>query len=166
EQIPGWLRKQNLPTVASRHHTGSTVNINTDVSAVNVARLARMETHPDANFVSLRPAMLGKRTLTLGCCRDRIVGRRQRDEEGVAVAVNLVPAMTQKCIAKQPAMIIKQNVIRDSGTLEQPRRTLNIREEESDSPRRGSSHALHDYCAQWHSRPASPSLCAPCAAAL
>ena len=54
--------------------------------------LARVQAHPDLDLGTRRPGMGTKRELTLDCGQQRLARARERDEERVALRVDLVAA--------------------------------------------------------------------------
>ena len=81
------LRQQHLPAVPSGGDPRRPVHVEPDVALVGPERLPRVQSHPHPH----RPA--GKRALRVGGGRHRIGRTRERDEERIALRVDLDPLM-------------------------------------------------------------------------
>jgi hypothetical protein len=96
--------------------------------------------HPQRDAVG--PRLRGQRPLRgYGRC-DRIAGPRERDEEGVALRVDLVALELLERRSEQ-ASVRRQDVAVALAELpQQPRRPLDIGEEERDRSGRAVSHVV------------------------
>ena len=63
---------------------------------------------------------------------DGFTGAEERDEEGVALRVDLVAAVRLPHVAKQVLMLCQNRVIALSQSLHQPSRALDVGEEKGD----------------------------------
>ena len=96
---------------------------------------------PDANpeLVAVRPFVGGERALDLGGRRDGVVRRGERDEERVALRVDLEAAMPVDRVPQEVAVRREQAGVDVAETPEQPGRALDVGEQEGDRAGRGRS---------------------------
>jgi hypothetical protein len=133
DQLTRRLRHQHLAAVASGRDARRAMDVDPHVTLVRQERLAGMHAHPHADrSLQLR--------LRLARCRQRIRRTRERDEERIPLSVHLDAAVTTEH-ATQHAAVVRQRIgIRIAEPVQQPRRALDIREEERDRSRRKRSH--------------------------
>ena len=81
------LRDEDLAAVTGRGDTCGTVDIDADVALFGDDRLAGVQAHADANRSPRQ------RIATLGCRCERLRSLGERDEKGVALCVDLYPAV-------------------------------------------------------------------------
>jgi hypothetical protein len=123
----GRLGDEHLPTVAGRRDPRGEMDIAADVVAVRHERRARMQTHPDSNRP--RRKVLGH----LGRGGDRAGGRREGDEERIALCVDLDPAVPGGGPTDHlPVLGESGRVLLGAQLVEQAGRALDVREEERD----------------------------------
>jgi hypothetical protein len=73
---------------------------------------------------------------------DRVLRPRERDEERVALRVDHLSPDPSECLAKNSLVLGESSAVRLTEALEQPGRSLDVREEEGDrSPREVARHA-------------------------
>ena len=101
-----------------------TVDVDPHVALVAHDRLARVESHADAD----RP--VEKRRLPVGRSGDRVGGARERDEERIPLRVHLDAAMPCERVPQHTAVLAQQLRVVLAVLEEQPRRALYVREEE------------------------------------
>ena len=101
EQRARRLGEQHLPAVAGSHHPRGLVDVEPDVAPVDEPRLARVEADPHPDLVSPGQACSGERALGLRGRRGSVARRGERDEERVALAVDLNAAVALECLAEQ-----------------------------------------------------------------
>ena len=77
------------------------MNINADVSGLRQQRLARVEAHPYADTTT------GESRLGLTSRGNSILSSRERDEERVALRVDLDTRALGKGLAQDPAMLLE-----------------------------------------------------------
>jgi hypothetical protein len=99
-----------------------------------------VDPHAHANGDAVRPRLRGKGALRRYCGGDRVPGARERDEEGIALRVDLVAAELLNCLAEQTRMRRQNIVVPVAELLQQPRRPLDISEEERDRAGRTLRH--------------------------
>ncbi len=111
------------------------MNVEPDVALVGQLRFARVDAHADAD----RPRRKG--LLRLRRCRDRVRSLRERVEEGVALGVDLGPAVRTKGLAQEAAVLGERIRVLAPELCEQPRRPFDVREEKGDGAARQVAHA-------------------------
>jgi hypothetical protein len=89
-----------------------------------------VETHSNAD----RPAC--ERTLALGGGRNCVRHTREGDEEGVALRVDLDPAVGAECASEHSAMLTQRIRVLVSELVEEPCRALDVGEEKRNYPSR------------------------------
>ena len=103
EQGARRLGDDDLAAVASCTDPGGAVNIHADVALVRQPRLARVQSHADAD----RPR--SERALGFRRGGHRVGGAGENDEEAVPLRVGLDSAVALEGIAQQP-VVLGQNV--------------------------------------------------------
>jgi hypothetical protein len=91
-QRAGTFGDQDLPAVAGRADTGRAVHVDADISTRSQCRLACMKAHAHPDRDAVGPRMIRDIALRLHRPRDRAPGLLERDEERVALRVDLDPA--------------------------------------------------------------------------
>jgi hypothetical protein len=85
-----------------------------------------MQAHADAQ------GALGELRLCFGGSASRLTGVGEDDEEGIALRVNLEPAVAGESRAQDPVVLGERLHIAGPELLEQPRRALDVSEEQGD----------------------------------
>ena len=113
------------------------VHTETDVPLAAHGRFTRMDPHADAKLRVLGPDMIRQRPLARDRGGDRVLRPSVRDEERVALRVDLAAAVLRECLAQDPVMIGERlSVDRPAQPFEQRGRSLDVREEKGDGPDR------------------------------
>ena len=135
-QVPSRLRDQDLAAVAGGGDAGRTVDVDPDVALLGHKRLAGVQSHPHPNGTALE--------FVARVCRSRKCVRRlpEGDEECVALRVDLDAPVPREGSAEYATMLGKQAGIAGAVLLQQPRRALDVREEERDRALRQRSHRV------------------------
>jgi hypothetical protein len=81
-----------------------------------------------------------QRELSLDGREDRVASAREGDEERIPLRVDLVTSVRSERLAQQPLMFRKHLSVALAQLLEQPRRSLDVGEQEGDGARRQLSH--------------------------
>src|ERR1700694_498710 len=103
------------------------MDVRTDVPFVTHKRPSRSQTHPHPARASRQPIANRKRRL------DRSRRGREGNQKGVSLRVNLDAVKTCASLADKPAMFRKRHRISlRAKLLEQPRRALDVAEEQGD----------------------------------
>ena len=129
------LREQHLPAVAGGRDPRRPMHVEPHVSLVGPERLTRVQPHPHPHRATR------KRDLRLRGGRHCIGRTRESDEEGVALRVDLDPLVPLPSVAQSTAVLGKHLRIPVAQLLEQPRRPLDVGEEERHRP--GRKLGLH-----------------------
>ena len=132
---------EHLPAVACRGNACAFVHVVPDVALPAQVRCARMDADTDLDR-ALRQAL---EPLPGG--RDRIRGRRKRDEERVSLGVDLNASVAGERRAQDPPMLLESvGIGRRPEIVQQRGRALDIREEERDcSGRKLGAHDGRDH---------------------
>jgi hypothetical protein len=93
-----------------------------------------VQAHPDANWprAELPLALAGR--------RERIPRPRERDEERVALGVDLDPAVPPEGLAERASMLGQRIRVGIAELVQQPRRALDVGKEEGDGAGRELAH--------------------------
>ena len=142
DEFAGRVRQEHLAAVPGRADARAAVDAHPDIPVATDKRLARVKAHPHANRHAVGPRLGGERPLQLDRRGDRVACARERDEERVALRVDLVAVEPLDRLADQPGMGLKHIVVALAELLEQPRRSFDVGEEEGDGAGRTLGH--HD----------------------
>ena len=134
DEVARRLRQEHLPAVPGGGDPRRAVDVHPDVALVGHDRLARVEPHPDAD----RP--VAERRLPVGGGGERVGGAREGDEERVALRVHLDAAVPRKGVAQHAAVLAQQLRVALAVLVQQPRRALDVREEERHCSARKVAH--------------------------
>jgi len=126
DESPRRLREQHLAAVPDGRDAGGAVDVDPDVAFRGQVRLARMEPHPDLDRAA------GQRPLGVYGRPDGVGGPSEGDEEGIALGIDLDPAVSGDGPADDPTMLRQSLVVGVAEIAQQPRRTLDVGEQEGD----------------------------------
>ena len=129
------LRKQYLAAVADGCDARASVDVDSDVSLVGYTRLAGVEPHPDADRT------IGQAALGVHGRGGRVRRPRERHEECVTLRIDLDTVVVRTGRADDPAVILECIAVPVAELVQQPRRPLDVREEERHHSTR--EHARH-----------------------
>jgi hypothetical protein len=87
-----------------------------------------VQAHPDADRTRL------ERSLPVDRCGKRIRGLRERDEECISLRVHLDAAVPIEAFPQNPSMLAERIRVGIPELVQQPSRSLDVREEEGDCP--------------------------------
>jgi hypothetical protein len=133
-------RDQHLAAVSGGADPCRSVNIKPDVITVPDFRLAGVHAHAHAHVHAIRPAMGRKRPLRTHRGGDRVARPRERDEERVTLGVHLAAAMLVERRAQQALMLAKHLRVAIAQPRQEPRRALDVAEQERDGATRKLRH--------------------------
>ena len=126
DQRRGRRRDDDLAAVRGRRDPRRAVHVDADVALVADQRRARVQAHAHTD----RPRHHG---LSFGRGRERARRRGERDEEGVALRVDLDAVVVGKRLAQQPAVLGERvRVLLGAELLLEPGRALDVGEQEGD----------------------------------
>ena len=154
EQVSGGNTHEHLAGVGQGGEARGPVNDLTDIPAVNLLRLPRVDpdTHVDKPF--------GQGRVHVGGGEDGAVGCWENGEERVSAGVDLGPAMRRQDGPHRNAMLRQYApVLHRPEVAQQPRRPDDVGEHQGDGPRRQLTH--HNYCAPTSAEPVRTGV-APC----
>jgi hypothetical protein len=125
--------------VASPSDPRRPVDVHADVPRPRQHRFARVESHPDPNVDRLRPDVGRNGALCLNRTEHRIDGPWKGNEERVALSVDLEPVPFGEGATEDAALLGQHRRVLAAQPLEQPRRALDVGEQEGDRPARGDA---------------------------
>jgi hypothetical protein len=130
------VRDQHLAAVSRAHDPRGPVHVHPDVSRIRQQRPTRVDAHAHPQLD------LRERHLHRGCGLDGCAGPIERNEERVSRGVHLDAASgNERC--PHAAVVLSQEVgVVVAELVEQPRRALDVREQEGDGPGRELAHRL------------------------
>jgi hypothetical protein len=140
EQRLGRLRDEDLTAMPGRSDPRRAMDGKSRVAAVVRDGLARVQAHPDFDLDTVRPPVGEQRELALDCCQERVAGAREGDEEGVALRVDFVAAVSVERLPEQALMVAQDGSVAIPELFHEPRRPLDVREEEGHGARRRLGH--------------------------
>ena len=108
DQLLGRIRKEDLAAVPDGTDTRAAMYAQTVVALVSHRRLARVQTHPHPALGSVGPLVRGQSALSRHRRVDGMPRPSERDEERVALRVDLPAAELGKRGPQDPAMIREQ----------------------------------------------------------
>ena len=127
------LRHQHLPTVTRSRDPRRSMDVDADIAVLRQQRLARVDTHPHPDRAVQRLAGFPR-------SRERVRRTRERDEEGVALRVDLDAVVARERRAQHLPVLGQRVRIRLPELVQKPRRALDVREEEGDRAARELTH--------------------------
>jgi hypothetical protein len=131
ERVLRLVREDDLTAVGHAANAGGLVHVESDIALLRDLRLAGVETHPHRK---------GELLLCLSCRGDRRSGRREGDEEGISLRVDLDAAVASEGLAQHAPVLGEGVRVRLAELRQQPRRALDVREEEGDCAGRQVTH--------------------------
>jgi hypothetical protein len=127
------LGDKDLAAMGRRADARRTMDGKTRVPAILSRNLAGVEAHPDLDLDTVGPGMGTKRELTLDRGQQRLARACERDEERIALRVDLVTVVSLEGPPEHALMVAEDRAVVIAQLLHEPRRALDIREEEGDS---------------------------------
>jgi hypothetical protein len=132
DELPRGVRQQNLSAVACGADARASIDAHSDVSLTSDERLAGVDPHPHADGGAFGPELRSERTLRCHRRAHPVTRSRERDEECVALCVDLVTVKLLDRRTKQPGVCRENLVVPVPELLQQPRRAFDVTEEEGD----------------------------------
>ena len=130
QELAGGVRDDDLAAVPCSADPGGAVDVDAYVPLFRGNRRSRMEAHAHAD----RPA--GERLLSARSRRDSADRRRECVEEGVALGVDLDTVVSGERVSQGAPVVGEDRGIAVAMLLDQPRRALDVGEEQRDRARR------------------------------
>ena len=139
EERRGGRRDEDLVAVRERGDARSAVDVLADVALLGRGRSARVQAHAHADRSRLEPFARRARRLR------RSSGCRKGDEERVALRVDLDAAVRRRRLAHDPPVLGERvGVPRRPELVQQPRRPLDVGEEQRHRSLRKLAHGSND----------------------
>ena len=124
------LRDENLAAVPDRCDARRAVHVDADVSLLSHERLAGVHTHAHTDCAA------GQTVLPVGRGGEGVGRLRERDEERIALRVDLDTRVACERVTEDAPVCGERSRVIVAEVVQQPRRSLDVREEERDCPRR------------------------------
>ena len=134
------LRDQHLPAPGRGADPRRAMHRHAGVPVPGQDRLAGMHADPHPDPGAGRPPVRGQRTLHVQRAQHRLRRAAERDEEPIPLHVHLMTAMRGDGRADQPPVLGQDLRIPVPQRLDQPRRALDVAEQERDQPTREPAH--------------------------
>ena len=112
------------------------MDVEADVALVDELGLARVEADPHPQDALRRPPLRADRALEVDGRRDRVAGAGEDEERAVPGPVHLVPVPTARRLPHQLPQARADRPVPVSERVQEPRRALDVGEEERDRPDR------------------------------
>ena len=112
------------------------MHVQTEVPIGDPAGLTRVQPHAHADGERLGPVVRRQGALPLRCRPHRVAGAGKRDEEGVTLRVDLHAACVRERVPEQSTLCLEGLSVVLPERFEQPRRALDVGEQERDGARR------------------------------
>src|SRR5207245_400416 len=128
--------EQHLPAVAGRRDPGGSHDADAVIAGGGSTRFAGMDAHADAHDRVARPWLRSEETLGVRGRLDCVACARESEEEGVALVVDLFASMKPDGVPDQAVVDREQLRIRVAELPYEPRRALDVREQERDGSER------------------------------
>ena len=128
------LRDDHLAAVRGAHHPRRAVDVDADVALVGDDRLTRVDPDPHLHRT------VAERLLSFSRGRNGVGCASERNEQRVALRVDLDPFVTTEHVAQGAPVIGKQRHVARPVLVQQARRALDVGEEERDRPSRELGH--------------------------
>ena len=130
------LGHKHLAAVPGRADAGGTVDGQSGVAGLTSGGLACVDPHSNLDVHGLWPLVGEERKLSFDGSKHRLARAREGDEEGIALRVDLVAAVSRERCAQQPLMLGEHPLVPVAELLHEPRRPLDVREQEGDGAAR------------------------------
>jgi hypothetical protein len=156
----GCFRCQDLAAVRSGHDAGRPVNVEANVITAGDAGLAGVQADPNAHVNRARPLFPGDRALDPHSGCDRVRRGREDSKERIPLGPKLHRGAAGKRLAADPVVSLEQVVVVTPQRLEEPRRALDVAEEERYRSDRQGGHLRQ--CRRRHREEASPAFAGLC----
>ena len=134
------LRDQHLPAAGRRADPRRPVHRQTRIPAPGRDRLTGVDADPDPDRRAGRPLVARQRPLDLHRAQHGLLRPGERDKKSIPLRVHLMTAMHGDRRPNQPPMLSQHLRIAFPQRLDQPRRPLDVREQEGDRPARQRAH--------------------------
>jgi hypothetical protein len=145
ERLRG-LGDEDLAAAGGGADPGRAVDGQARIGALDGCRLARVNAYPNPDGHPGRPLVAGQRPLHRQRAQNGLLRAPERDEERVALRVDLVASVAGDGRADQPPVVGQHLRVPLPQRLDQPGRALDVTEQEGDRAARKVSHGA----GHWH----------------
>jgi hypothetical protein len=134
DQLPRCAREQHLTAVRDRSDARRSMHPEPDVPLVSDGGLSRVQAHAHTHLLALGPVVLCQSALShYGSAESRVCAR-EGEEERVTLRVDLAPFARVYRFPQNAPMVGEDVAIPLPELLQQPGRSLDVREQEGDGP--------------------------------
>ncbi len=135
-------RDQHLPPMAGAADAGRPMDADAHIPPVIDLRRGRVQTDADPHGRVIGPGMIGKGALHADRGLRRVLRARKGSEERIALRVDLAAVHRRDRRTHEPPMVLERRPVAVRAKLpEQPRRPLDIGEQQRHRPARWLGHA-------------------------
>ncbi len=133
DQRAGRLRDEDLAAVAGRGDARSAHDVEAEVALLPDVRLARMDPHAHEHLLTAGPVVLVESSLGVDRRGDCVARPGEREEERVALRVDLRSAVRAERLAHEAPVVGRHPpVVLVAELLQQARRAFDVGEDERD----------------------------------
>src|SRR5262245_20350182 len=132
DDVAGRSRDDDLSAVGRRGDARGTDDIDAVVAGGGEPGLTRVDPDPHADDRALGPFGLEQVALSGHSRGDRVARAAEREEERIALTVDLVPSVSAEGCPEQVVMLLEQDPVLVAEPAHEPRRALDVAEEERD----------------------------------
>ena len=119
-----------MAAAAGAAQPGGTDDVEPEVALLPHGRLAGVQPDPHPHLGPVGPVVGDVRALHLGRCRDGVACADEREEERVALRVDLDAVVGGEGVADKPSMVGEDGRVTVAELLQQRGRSLDVRERE------------------------------------
>jgi hypothetical protein len=141
DERPRRLREENLAAVPRRADARRPNDVHAEVPLLADGRLPGMEPHADLHLGALWPLVLGQRALAGDGTRDGVTRPCEREEERVALGVDLPTSRLAQLLPQNPPVVPVHVLIPIAELLEEASRPLDVGEQKCDGAPGELAHA-------------------------
>ena len=142
DELARRVGQQHLPAVRNRADARRPVDADAHVALVPDDGLAGVQADADADLAAVGPIMGREGALDRDGGAQRRARAREREEEGVALRVDLATVTSRHGLADDLPVLLEKLGVAVAKTLKQPCRALDVGEEEGDGPARELDHRV------------------------
>jgi uncharacterized protein YyaL (SSP411 family) len=140
EQHACRLRHEDVPAAPRGTDPRRAHDIQADVPFLAHRRLAGVQAHPHLELNALRPGMFAECALCAHRAGDSVTRAREREEERIALGVDLAPSRVSEQLAEDPSLFAQHLRVALPESSHQLGRALDVCEQEGDRSARKGAH--------------------------
>jgi hypothetical protein len=129
-------RDERLPAMTDSGDSGRAVDVDANVALLGEQRLSGVDAYADTDWSVVQCVLCAT------CGRESVSRAGERDEEGIALRVDLDATVRREHLAQQTPVLPEKVGVRVAEFAQQSSRALDIREKERDGPARQLAHGF------------------------